>query len=605
MEITDIFDFEEARLSADGVYRFSNSVLSPVLHIGVSGDGFQCTLLGKRVIRGEARLIKAESLEHNLVEDDGVVRPLPAELPNLMRSILKLSSGETPSFKKVAEIARGNYDWIDVEIAPSVWASVESLDNIEIRPISGLQADLYPYQSLGVMWMRQTLLLRGGLVLADEMGLGKTLQLIALLLLFKEESPTRVLIICPTSLIINWQREIYRFAPNLSVLIHRGANRAGIVDRLSGVDIILTTYDTVVQDVLFLQSIPFEWIICDEAQAVKNPDSKRRKALSALKSTFFVPVTGTPVETSLTDLWSLVDLSIPGLLGSRAEFEVTYQNDPDSARELTRYVDALILRRRLTDVASDLPERHDISLPVELSPRHALLYEEVRSQALEEFEGSGALVASGRLELLTAHPWILDYPPGHEFWQSIPPETLEEYGEGMTPKLEATLRLIQEAFSTDKKILLFARYNRVFPIINALVSGQDDVYVNQINGGTDANDRQVIVDEFSEHNGPALLILNPKAAGSGLNITAATVVIHYTQYWNPALDMQASARAHRRGQTQPVTVYRVFYVNTIEEVMLERAAYRRELGDTILEEAGVDNSDIERALKLSPLQGGN
>lgn len=605
MEITDIFDFEEARRSADGAYRFSNSVLSPVLHIGVSGDGFQCTLLGKRVIRGEARLIKAESLEHNWVEDDGVVRPLPAELPNLMSSTLKLSSGETPSFKKVAEIDRGNYDWIDVEIAPSVWASVESLDNIEIRPISGLQADLYPYQSLGVMWMRQTLLLRGGLVLADEMGLGKTLQLIALLLLFKEESPTRALIICPTSLIINWQREIYRFAPNLSVLIHRGANRAGIADRLSGVDIILTTYDTVVQDVLFLQSIPFEWIICDEAQAVKNPDSKRRKALSALKSTFFIPVTGTPVETSLTDLWSLVDLSIPGLLGSRAEFEITYQNDPDSARELTRYVDALILRRRLTDVASDLPERHDISLPVELSPRHALLYEEVRTQALEEFEASGALVASGRLELLTAHPWILDYPPGHEFWRSIPPETLKEYGEGMTPKLDATLRLIQEAFSTDKKILLFARYNRVFPIINALVSGQDDVYVNQINGGTDANDRQVIVDEFSDHSGPALLVLNPKAAGSGLNITAATVVIHYTQYWNPALDMQASARAHRRGQTQPVTVYRVFYVNTIEEVMLERAANRRELGDTILEEAGVDNPDIERALKLSPLQRGN
>ena len=309
------------------------------------------------------------------------------------------------------------------------------------------------------------------------------------------------------------------------------------------------------------------------------------------------------METSLTDLWSLVDLSIEGLLGNQAEFESTYQNDIDSAQELTRYVDALILRRRVIDVASDLPERRDISLPVELPAELADLYEQVRVDALEEFEKSGALVASTRLELLTAHPWILDHSPESKFWQSLNPMSLQPNSEGLTPKLEMTLKLLEGAFSTGKKVLLFARYNRVFPIVSALLSGKDNVYLNQINGGTSPDDRQAIVDAFSDFAGPALLVLNPKAAGAGLNITAATVVIHYTQYWNPALDMQASARAHRRGQTEPITVYRIFYVDTIDEVMLERAATRRELGETILEVAGVDNSEIERALSVSPIKG--
>jgi SNF2 family DNA or RNA helicase len=602
--MNDFPQFEDAKRNSDGSLRFSESVLTPVLRIEATDGNFKCELFGKRVVRGDALFIKAESLEHNWVNDEGIARPLPPQTPELILTELGLAPAVAPSFKQVAAIDRGDYDWIEVDVNPNVWEAFESSAEIMNCPIPGLKADLYPYQSLGVAWMRRTLLARGGLILADEMGLGKTLQLIALLLLFREDCPAKALVVCPTSLLVNWQREIFRFAPHLSVLIHRGANRAGLASHLTEVDVVLTTYDTVIQDTPLLRSIDFEWVICDEAQAVKNPDSKRRQALSELRTNFLIPVTGTPVETSLTDLWSLIDLSIRGLLGSQAEFESKYQSDIESAEELSKYVDALILRRSVIDVASDLPERRDIRVPVELPKDLADLYERVRLDALQEFERSGALVASTRLELLAAHPWILDYGPESEFWQSIDPALLQPGSESLTPKLEVTLKLLEQSFAIGKKVLLFSRYNRVFPIMRALFSGRGQFYLNQINGATETEDRQKIVDEFSNVNGPALLVLNPKAAGAGLNITAATVVIHYTQYWNPALDMQASARAHRRGQTEPVNIYRIFYTNTIDEVMLQRSNDRRELGDKILEVAGVDDSEIARALQMSPINGG-
>ena len=301
------------------------------------------------------------------------------------------------------------------------------------------------------------------------------------------------------------------------------------------------------------------------------------------------------------DLWSLLDLAIEGVLGSLDEFAEAYQDDIESASRLNQYVDALILRRRVSDVAKDLPERFDIEIPVELSAKDAALYEEVRQDALADFEQSGALVASTRLELMVAHPWILENEAESDFWQTVSYDRLISDDGAFNAKLQRTQELLEEAFACGNKVLLFARFNRVFSIVRALIGREQNLYLNQINGETEAARRQEIVDEFTEHTGPALLVLNPKAAAAGLNITAATVVIHFTQYWNPALDMQASARAHRRGQERPVTIYRIFFVNTLEEVMLERAAQRREMGDTILDSQALDAQQVERALQLSPV----
>ena len=594
-------DFEEAKSLYADTLSFSESVLDPVIKIESREEGFVCKLYGKRVLRGVSKLIAAESILHNWVLDSGVARPLPAAAISDLRQRLNLSDSGEIDFREIVKIERESIDWFNVEIDPNVW-NVSRPETLAVPDsITGLNATLYPYQKAGVAWMQQTLRLRGGLILADEMGLGKTLQLIATLLAFHSESSIQGLIVCPTSLLVNWQREIHRFAPRVNVLIHTGPQRVGIAAQLSDVDLVLTTYDTVVQDELLLKSVAWNWIICDEAQAVKNPHSKRRKALSNLTAQYLIPVTGTPVETSLSDLWSLLDLAIDGVLGSLDEFEEAYQDDIESASKLSQYVDALILRRRVSDVAKDLPERFDIEVPVELSAKDAALYEEVRQDALAEFEQSGALVASTRLELMVAHPWILENEAESEFWQTVTYDRLISDGGALNAKLQRTQELLEEAFACGNKVLLFARFNRVFPIVKALTSREQNLYLNQINGGTEAVRRQEIVDEFTAHTGPALLVLNPKAAAAGLNITAATVVIHFTQYWNPALDMQASARAHRRGQERPVTIYRIFFVNTLEEVMLERSAQRREMGDAILDPHASEAKDVERALKLSPV----
>lgn len=596
-------DFQEAKTLYSGSYTFSESILEPVLKIEACDESFVCKLYGKRVMRGIPKLIPAESVRHNWVLDGSVARPLPKVAIAELKHHLDFSASGTIDFQTVATLDRQGIDWISVELDESTWDAVHVDAESAPRVIQGLRADLFPYQFLGVEWMLRTLRMRGGLILADEMGLGKTVQLISLLLAMRGEGPIKGLVVCPTSLLVNWYREIQKFAPDLSVQIHLGPRRAGISAQLSGFDIILTTYDTVVQDELLLQSISWEWIICDEAQAVKNPKSKRRKSLAKLSNRYLIPVTGTPVETSLADLWSLLDLSIEGVLGPLEEFEQTYQDDVESASLLKRYVDALILRRCVSDVASDLPERFDIEVPVELSANDAALYEHVRQEALEEYEVSGALVASTRLELMVAHPWILENSPESEFWETVTHDGLVLDSNAFNAKLQRTQEILDEAFANGNKVLLFARYNRVFPIIKALISKRRNLYLEQINGATEALRRQEIVDEFSAHTGPALLVLNPKAAAAGLNITAATVVIHFTQYWNPALDMQASARAHRRGQERPVYVYRIFFVNTLEEVMLERAAQRREMGDTILEAQTVEAEDVERALMISPIGG--
>ena len=594
-------DFEEAKVMYADTLSFSESVLDPVIKIESREEGFVCQLYGKRVLRGVSKLIAAESILHNWVLDSGVARPLPAAAISDLRQHLNLSDSGEIDFREIVKIERESIDWFNVEIDPNVWNVSRPETLATPDSITGLNATLYPYQKAGVAWMQQTLRLRGGLILADEMGLGKTLQLIATMLAFHSESSIQGLIVCPTSLLVNWQREIHRFAPRVNVLIHTGPQRVGIAAQLSDVDLVLTTYDTVVQDELLLKSVAWNWIICDEAQAVKNPHSKRRKALSNLTAQYLIPVTGTPVETSLSDLWSLLDLAIEGVLGSLDEFEEAYQDDIESASKLSQYVDALILRRRVSDVAKDLPERFDIEVPVELSARDAALYEEVRQDALAEFEQSGALVASTRLELMVAHPWILENEAESDFWQMVTYDSLISDGGALNAKLQRTQELLEEAFACGNKVLLFARFNRVFPIVKALTSRAQNLYLNQINGETEAVRRQEIVDEFTEHTGPALLVLNPKAAAAGLNITAATVVIHFTQYWNPALDMQASARAHRRGQERPVTIYRIFFVNTLEEVMLERSAQRREMGDAILDPHASEARDVERALKLSPV----
>jgi SNF2 family DNA or RNA helicase len=580
----------------------SERLLQPVLIVTRSEGAFTASLSGERRTAGEPALVAAPGLDRTWVLDGSVVRPLPADTPQRISDLLGPDAGRPLSFPDVVRLLQLEDPPIAVRADSSVFtpAMAEADALAPEAPPAGLRANLFPYQARGVAWMRRTIRHTGGIILADEMGLGKTIQIIALLLAERPAPDSPALIVCPTSLIANWRSEIHRFAPDLSLLIHRGPHRTGVPSGLRHADVVICTYYTVVNDAAIFQGVHWSWLICDEAQAVKNPDAMRRTVLASLPRGRTVPMTGTPVETSLQDLWSLVDLAIPGLLGTRDAFLVHYPDDEASALQLASITAPVILRRRVADVAGDLPERRDIDVPLDLGPELAGRYQQVLTDTLERYPTAGPLVATGQLQLFCAHPWLQGAAPGGPDGDDEAAVQRDTAVPLMTPKLERTVALLEEAFLSGRKVLIFALFNRCGDLIREAGRHLPDALWGSINGSTRQEERQRIVDAFSAFEGPACLVLNPKAAGAGLNITAATVVIHYTQAWNPALEAQASARAHRRGQTEPVTIYRLFYEDTVERVMIERSGWRRELGNDAVPISTRDAGDLRRALTIHP-----
>lgn len=580
-----------------------NTVLDPVLLVQREGENIRVVLSARLHRRSGLVTLVAPTLTSSWAFGGGLICPLPKDVGLYVKDRLTGLDPMRLTFAQALALHRSTRQELDVELDPSVLTSANEAA-VAVGPIevAGLNATPFPYQAQGIAWMRETISHTGGVVLADEMGLGKTLQIIALLLLERPTRESPALIVCPTTLIANWVRELARFAPDLELVVHRGSERARLHSHLQRSNVLITTYDTLVNDQVIFEAVRWSWLICDEAQALKNPDSQRRSVVAALHRRRAVPVTGTPVENHLLDLWSLVDIAIPGLLGDRATFERLYPDTQDSARALALVTNPVVLKRRVRDVAQDLPTRTDIPVPLELGAGLADGYEQVRLDALEKYPRAGAMVATGQLQLFCAHPSLTTTDTSVEGWEDA---VLLQQGAVRlsTPKLERTIELIGEAFSNSRKVLLFANFNACGSIIQGATSWPPSSYWGAINGGTPSALRQQIVDEFSAHDGPAILVLNPRAAGAGLNITAATVVIHYTQVWNPALELQASARAHRRGQTLPVTIYHMYYIDTVEEVMMERAQRRRELGEEAVPTSAQEQAELSRALTLTPVGG--
>ena len=595
-------DYREFSKPLDADLELSERLVEACVRVRRRDHTFVAELWGRRAHHGTVQLLPAISLTHNWVSDGQVVRPLPFDTPSVVAALLNGMSPHDLAFSGVIALLRlPESQFIVLADDDVLLPARQAVDQIaKVGEIHGLNARLYPYQARGVQWMLETVRHTGGLILADEMGLGKTIQIISLFLSERPTSSAPALIICPTTLIANWRREILRFAPDLSLMIHRGANRTGVSRGLQRAQVVITSYDTLVSDAAIFSDVKWSWLICDEAQALKNLKTARRIAVSTLSSERTIPVTGTPVETSLVDLWSIADLAIPGLLGTRAEFEKKYQNDESCARALATLTDPIVLKRRVADVALELPDRIDIDLPLELTASLAEEYNRVLEATLEEFRIAGPLVATGRLQLFCAHPWLVGADTAREVdWDDA---RLRDAPAGplLTPKLERTIEILREAFSTRKKVLIFAIFNRCGELIRRAGFELPPAFWGAINGSTPQEDRQRIVDEFTAHDGPGCLILNPKAAGAGLNITAASIVIHYTQSWNPAIEAQASARAHRLGQSQPVYIYRLFYEDTVERVMMDRSAWRRELGNEAVPVSVRDAADLKKAIAVYP-----
>ena len=594
--------FADLRLTPPEGLELSDRVLDAEIRLDLRDGRITASLFGARMVGGERRLLAAPTPEHAWVADGETIRPLPADAPEMLLRMLDGADPGNIPYATALGLLRAQDGAIPVTATERFSASGQAMaeELPEQLTVQGLKAKLFGYQARGIQWMHDALARTGGLILADEMGLGKTIQIIALFLLEPPSRESPALVVCPTSLIVNWQREIAKFAPSLSVMVHRGSERTGIAKGLQVADVVIATYETARGDISIFRALEWSWLICDEAQAIKNPDSARRQKIAEIPRRRTIPMTGTPVENSLLDLWSLMDFAIPGALGERAEFEREHPDSQESADRLNLLTEPVMLRRLVTDVASDLPERIDVDVPLELEPQLASLYRSVRSETLAKYRTAGGLVATLRLQLLCAHPRLGpiadDDPDGEDAEidrsQSIPL---------MTSKIERTVDLLSEAFRNDTKVLVFALFNRVGDLIREAGDGRlPEAHWGAINGSTPQEERQRIIDDFTKHDGPGCLILNPKAAGAGLNITAATVVIHYTPVWNPALEAQASARAHRRGQTSPVTVYRLYYESTVEEVMLERLAWKQEMASAIAPLATRDDADLAKALSIEP-----
>ena len=598
-----IRNFSDLAELPDDISLSSFGILDPALIIRTSAEGNYARLAARIITGGVADFIEAPSLQHNWVLHGSRVKPLPRDISSLISELFRKSDPSNLSMPDILRLKEEISEQLHLDIDPKVFctANDESKKYEAKIDVPGLKATLYPYQAQGVSWMNHTLSKTGGLILADEMGLGKTMQIISLFLLNPPSNESPALIVCPTTLIANWDRELEIFAPSLSVMIHRGPNRTGIYTELMRANIVIITYDTLINDISILMGVKWSFVICDEAQAIRNPQSQRRKAAARLNRHFTIPVTGTPVETSLHDLWSLCDFAIPGILNSYRDFTERYPETQESAERLSEITNPMILKRQVQGVKGDLPKRTDVNLPIELGAL-STEYEQIRQETLDAYPNAGGLVATGQLSIFCAHPWLRSHDLRNEGWEDRVDLHERSDCDLETPKIEITTRLISEAFKNNRKVLIFANYNRCGELIHRALDYPHSIFWSAINGSTPQEERQPIVDSFTNHKGPGTLILNPRAAGAGLNITAATVVIHYTQYWNPALEAQASARAHRIGQSEPVTIYHLYYKDTVEEVMIERSENRRNLANTAVLVTGENEKfDLTKALNISPI----
>jgi SNF2 family DNA or RNA helicase len=462
---------------------------------------------------------------------------------------------------------------------------VASLPSAVVEPGSvpaTLHATLRPYQLAGLAWL-QSLAARGlGGVLADDMGLGKTLQTIAHLAV--EQAARRLvrpaLIVVPTSLVENWRRELGRFAPRLRTLVLVGPNRRALFPRIPCADVVLTSYPLVLRDQSDLARFEYHVVVLDEAQAIKNGRSRIHGAVSSLQARGRLCLSGTPIENDLQELWSLFDFLMPGHLGTAEQFQRWFRGPIELGNDhaldlLRRRVRPLLLRRMKEQVSRELPAKTVLVRPVELPEEQRELYEHIRVAAHAEVRHAirqkGLLASSVtvldallKLRQVCCDPRLVPVDAARRVERSA--------------KYEALLELVQRQVAEGRRILVFSQFARMLGLLAEGLLARHIRYV--ILTGSSTN-RHLLVDEFQTGRAEVFLV-SLKAGGTGLNLTAADTVIHYDPWWNPAAQAQATDRAHRVGQTQPVFVYQLIVAGSVEERMLRLQAKKLALAESVV-----------------------
>ena len=460
---------------------------------------------------------------------------------------------------------------------------------------TNIHAELRPYQQEGFQWMSRLAHWGAGACLADDMGLGKTLQSITLMQSRAALGPQLVLM--PTSVLLNWQQELRRFAPALTVKVlnQQSADRQKIVGEAEAGDVVLSTYGLLVTEEELLSSRTWTTIVLDEAHTIKNRDTQTSKGAMNLKGDFRLMLTGTPLQNHLSEIWNLFQFADPGLLGSFQQFTdrfilpIEKEHNQERQRLLRHILSPFLLRRTKEDVLNELPEKTEITLRIELSKDEQALYDNLRQQAIANLEeGSKSalqtLAEITRLRQAACHPRLINEK------LNIP-----------SSKTQAFLELVGNLRQSGHRALVFSQFTSHLALVRKELDQQQVPYL-YLDGSTSAQERNRLVKLFQTGDTP-LFLISLKAGGLGLNLTAADFVIHLDPWWNPAIEDQASDRAHRIGQERPVTVYRLIAAGTIEEKIIRLHQNKRSMADALLQDADmfsqISADDVIRLLRES------
>ena len=450
-----------------------------------------------------------------------------------------------------------------------------------------LETILRPYQRTGFKWLKTLDKYKFGGILADDMGLGKTIQIISILLDFKQNSDEHraSIVVSPSSLSLNWKNEIEKFAPNLNIKVVRGTvlERKEIIQNIDKYDLVITSYDLLKRDIDIYKEkkYNFKYIIADEAQYLKNNNTKNAKAIKQLNADTRFALTGTPIENSLAELWSIFDFVMPGYLFSYKEFKSTYEtaivknDDKDAMDKLKMLIEPFVLRRTKKEVLTELPEKTITVLNNEMEEEQRNIYLSYLVQAKQELQNEISingyeksqikiLAALTRLRQICCHPGLF----------------IENYT-GCSSKLEQCMEIIEDGVMAGHKILLFSSYTSMFEIIEKELNKRDIKYF-KLTGATKVDERIELVDEFNHNPEIEVFLISLKAGGTGLNLIGADMVIHYDPWWNISAENQATDRAYRIGQKNNVQVYKLITKDSIEEKIYEMQQRKAELTDNML-----------------------
>jgi len=538
-------------------------------------------------------LLPPEEFEKLLKRSEGLIRfkkrYIYVEKEDLEKIHRHLSQpGEISAFQMLRAALSGEYQGAPVSMTDEVKEMVSELINVgEVKLPEGLQALMRPYQHRGFSWIYRNAQIGFGSVLADDMGLGKTLQVIATILKFKEErvlEKEKVLVVAPTGLLTNWQAEIQKFAPSLLTEIYHGATRD--LKRLSEVDILITSYGMARRDADQFKKMKWHTLVIDEAQNIKNQETQQTKAIKSIKAGNCIALSGTPVENRLSELWSIMDFSNRGFLGSLKEFQDTWAqpieqlNDRETANKLKKVTAPFMMRRLKTDknIISDLPDKIEIDSYASLTSVQAGLYEKTLDEAMDAIEGvSGTdqkalFVRQGLvLQMILALKQICNHPA--QFLKN------GETDASLSGKVELLFDKLDSITESNEKVLLFTQFTQMGDLLRHFITERYHNEPLYIHGGCSIDQRKEMVERFQTNHADRIFLLSLKAAGTGLNLTAASHVIHYDLWWNPAVEAQATDRAYRIGQKNNVMVHRFITRNTFEEKINEMIRKKKALAE--------------------------